>query len=106
YSAQSFAFLVAGQSVADAAARLVAFVDGYGADQDMREALPAAMVRRTAAMLELLRSAHDSGLQPWGQMYVEGHGDHWSGALEYVTAHQHAWAAALGSRPSAENLGR
>jgi Ser/Thr protein kinase RdoA (MazF antagonist) len=95
YAAQAFGLLVGGEPVDDAARRLRAFVDGYGADAGLREALPTAMVRRTAAMYELLRSSAEAGAEPWATMYRTGHGEHWRAAADYVAAHQAEWARAL-----------
>lgn len=98
YSAQSFAHLVQGEPVDAAAERLKAFIDGYGAGEELRAALPAAMSERTAAMHNMLQSANEEGLQPWGRMYVEGHGEHWRQAAEFVERHQNAWTTALAAR--------
>jgi Ser/Thr protein kinase RdoA (MazF antagonist) len=49
YAAQSFGVLFYGQPVEEASLRLRAVVDGYGADDNLRSALPAAMAQRTAA---------------------------------------------------------
>lgn len=98
YAAQSFGMLFEGQPVKDAAARLSALVDGYQADESLRSALPAAMAQRTAAMFKLLESAHETGFQPWADMFVNGHGEHWRGAAQYVRQHQSAWEQAL-ARP-------
>ena len=98
YAAQSFAMLFDGQPVEETAARLRAVVDGYQADDTLRAELPAAMVRRTEAMLNLLESAHGTGFQPWADMYINGHGEHWRGAAKYVRQHQSAWEQAL-TRP-------
>ncbi|MHA7264654.1 phosphotransferase [Arthrobacter sp. TMN-37] len=95
YAAQSFALLFDGQPVAEAALRLSAVVDGYDADDGLRSALPAAMAERTAAMFNLLRSAHGAGFQPWADMYVDGHGETWRTAAEYVARNQAAWRQAL-----------
>lgn len=95
YAAQSFGLLFEGQPVEDAAARLRAVVDGYGADLALRTALPDAMANRTLAMFELLRSSSESGFQPWADMYVNGHGEHWRAAAEYVSLNQTAWERAL-----------
>ena len=95
YAAQSFGMLVDGQPVESAAMRLRAFVDGYGADDALRGALPAAMSKRTAAMFELLRSSSESGFQPWAEMYANGHGEHWRAAAAYVARNQAAWERAL-----------
>lgn len=95
YSAQSFGLLVEGEPLQDAALRLRAFVDGYDADASLRAALPAAMARRTAAMYQLLESSHQSGFQPWADMFVNGHGAHWQAAARYVERNRKAWADAL-----------
>lgn len=95
YAAQSFGLLFAGQPVREAAVRLRAVVDGYEANQALREALPEAMTKRTFAMYELLRSSSESGFQPWADMYVNGHGEHWRAAAEYVALNQAAWTQAL-----------
>lgn len=94
YTAQSFT-LAADEDVAVSARRLRALVDGYGADPELRAALPTAMADRTAAMHALLRDSHASGREPWGSMYAEGHGEHWSVAASYVRAHEGVWRTAL-----------
>lgn len=101
YSAQAFTLNHPARVVEDSAADLAAFLEGYGASADLREALPAAMERRTAAMLDLLETSHARGHEPWSTMYVEGHGAHWSSALAYVRDHRAAWARAIspGSSP-------
>ena len=74
---EAFTLSNSGQAPKEAARNLAAFVHGYGADQDAaRGQLPAVMHRRAAAMHELLRSSHYSGREPWGSMYVDGHGAH------------------------------
>lgn len=98
YAAQSFTVNDARTDPADAAADLAALVDGYGADQALRDALPAALGRRAGAMLELLRSSHASGREPWGSMYTAGHGEHWRAATRYAEAHEETWRVALRGR--------
>jgi hypothetical protein len=95
YAAQSFGMLFEGQPVEAAALRLRAVVDGYEADDAMRSALPSAMVKRTTAMWNLLKSSNEAGIQPWADMYVNGHGEHWRTAAQYVTRNQTAWEQAL-----------
>lgn len=95
YATQSFGMLFEGQTVKSAATRLRTLVDGYEADLALREALPATMAKRAAARVELLRSSSDSGFQPWADMYVNGHGEHWRAAAEYVARNQTAWERAL-----------
>jgi tRNA A-37 threonylcarbamoyl transferase component Bud32 len=95
YSAQAFTLSNTDQAPEDAARNLVAFVNGYGADHDLRAELPKAMHRRAAAMLELLKSSHDTGREPWASMYSDGHGDHWCAATDYAKRHQGVWKEAL-----------
>ncbi|UJP11527.1 phosphotransferase [Microbacterium sp. KUDC0406] len=96
YSASAFTLNDPAQDPQDAGARLAAFIAGYDADDGMRSLLPAAMAQRTAAMLRMLGQAHDRGEEPWGSMYVEGHGAHWRAVTEYVRAHEAVWRDALG----------
>jgi hypothetical protein len=95
YAAQSFGQLCDGQPVENAALRLRAVVDGYEADGALRKALPAVMAKRTAAMFNLLESSNQTGFQPWADMCVNGHGEHWRAAAQYVARHQAAWEQAL-----------
>ncbi len=95
YAAQAFTLSNSGQAPEEAARNLAAFVHGYGADQDVRAELPAVMHRRAAAMHELLRSSHYSGREPWGSMYVDGHGAHWLAATQYVERNQDLWLETL-----------
>ncbi|WP_431780021.1 phosphotransferase [Microbacterium aurantiacum] len=98
YAAQAFALNDPARSVRQSARDLRAFVDGYRAGPALRADLPMAMTQRTAAMYDLLRSSHAAGNEPWASMFTGGHGEHWSAAGRYVTAHQKEWLAAL-TRP-------
>ena len=98
YSAQAFTLSNTDQAPEDAARNLVAFINGYGADRDLRANLPKAMHRRAAAMLQLLKSSHDTGREPWASMYSDGHGDHWRAATDYAKRHQSIWSDALLAR--------
>jgi tRNA A-37 threonylcarbamoyl transferase component Bud32 len=95
YSAQAFAGVAEGADPVVAAARLRAFIDGYGADPDLRRALPSVLAPRAAAMHDMLRDADREGIEPWGTMYREGHGAFWRGVSEYAAAHEDEWARAL-----------
>lgn len=95
YAAQSFGQLFAGQRVEDAEMRLRAVIDGYGAEDALRKALPAAMAERTAAMFNLLKSSNETGFQPWADMYVNGHGEVWRAAAQYVVENHAVWERAL-----------
>jgi tRNA A-37 threonylcarbamoyl transferase component Bud32 len=95
YAATSFGHLFADEDPEAAGARLAAFVDGYDADKALRDALPATMAHRAMAMHDLLRRSHRSGHEPWGSMYVEGHGEHWDRTAAFIARHEQVWHHAL-----------
>lgn len=95
YAAQAFTLSDPTQAPKEAGRHLAAFIDGYGADHSLREQLPAALHQRAAAMYHLLRDSHESGVEPWGSMYVDGHGNHWRAATEYAARYQNCWSKAL-----------
>lgn len=94
YAAIAFAHLFPEASVGDCIARLAAFLDGYDASADLRGDLPDLLVERSRAMYELLRTSHASGREPWGSMYVQGHGKHWDDTTEFIGRHRAAWRSA------------
>lgn len=96
YSAQAFTLSDPTRDPHTAAGDLAAFVDGYRADSGLRRLLPDTMGERTTAMLDLLRTSHDAGEEPWASMFTAGHGDHWSAADTYVRSHRRIWLASLG----------
>jgi Ser/Thr protein kinase RdoA (MazF antagonist) len=95
YAAISFGHLFAGEDPDAAAGRLLAFLDAYDAEEPLRAALPTTMAQRARAMHGLLRRGHESGLEPWGSMYVEGHGQHWNDTVEFIARHEQTWRRAL-----------
>lgn len=95
YAAQAFALNDPATAPELAARDLAALVDGYGADDALRAALPAAMHERSTAMLDLLRTSHRDGVEPWASMYADGHGEHWTNAVAYVGVHLDVWERAL-----------
>ncbi|TDE94775.1 aminoglycoside phosphotransferase [Occultella glacieicola] len=99
YTAQSFTLSDTTQPPAEAARRLLALIDGYGADVAMRSGLATTLAPRTAAMYELLETSHRSGRQPWAAMFTSGHGDHWRAVHRYVERHEEAWTGALTGTP-------
>lgn len=101
YSAQAFTLNDVAEEPAAAARRLTAFVDGYGADADLRARLPRAMTARAEAMWAMLRDADREDREPWGAMFTSGHGDHWRGVADHVRRHEATWARALGDLGSA-----
>ncbi len=92
YAAQSFTVNDHRQPPDVAARALAAFVDGYGADPETRELLPAAMGERAEAMWELLHTSSGTGHEPWASMFRNGHGAHWETATRYVKEHRGTWA--------------
>lgn len=95
YAAQAFTLSDPEQDPHRSAANLVAFIDGYDADQELRSLLPAAIERRTTAMYRLLERSSRSSLEPWGSMFTDGHGEHWSAVGNYVGRHRELWQEAL-----------
>ncbi|WP_194763297.1 phosphotransferase [Microbacterium sp. UFMG61] len=95
YAAQAFTLSRVQLPPEDAGRDLRAFIDGYGAGVGLRERLPEAMRERAAAMLDLLATSHAQGREPWASMFAEGHGVHWTAAVDYVDAHRSVWLTAL-----------
>ncbi|MEV0397876.1 phosphotransferase enzyme family protein [Polymorphospora rubra] len=94
YAAQSMAGLRADRPVPRSAARLRAFVDGYGADEGLRAQLPDLLGRRARAMYDLLRDGARRQIQPWARIWTED-GPYWLATAEYLDAHRAAWHEAL-----------
>jgi Ser/Thr protein kinase RdoA (MazF antagonist) len=95
YAAQAFTLYDASADPTVAARSLAAFIDGYGADDELRAALPVAMWQRTSAMYELLRASHAMGNEPWGTMFTTGHGDHWNTVTQFVRDNESLWLEAV-----------
>lgn len=95
YAAQAFALNDASADLRTAARALAAFIDGYGADEELRAALPVAMWQRTTAMYELLKTCHDAGTEPWGTMFTTGHGAHWHSVTQFVKNNESIWLEAV-----------
>ena len=97
YSAQAFAGLGPDQSPVEGAARLRAIVvDGYRADARLRSQLPSLLATRARAMHNLLERSHRDGVEPWGSMFTQGHGDHWRDVASHCAVHETMWSQALG----------
>lgn len=96
YSAQAFTLNDASIEPHKAAQSLLAFLQGYGPDDDMRRQLPRFMWQRTDAMYTLLKNSHEQQLQPWGSMFTSGHGEHWATVNRYVRENESVWCEALG----------
>lgn len=95
YASIAFGHLFPDAPLTQAIGRLVAFLDGYDADDAMRAALPTAMTRRARAMHDLLQRSHESGREPWGSMHLSGHGELWDGTAAYIAEHEDGWLQAL-----------
>jgi len=94
YAGQSMAGLSSDRAPHDAAARLRAFVDGYGLDEASRSALATTLGRRARAMYYLLRDGDEQQRQPWARIWTED-GPYWRATADYLDAHVDTWAAAL-----------
>ncbi|MEU8283307.1 phosphotransferase [Micromonospora sp. NPDC048905] len=94
YAAQSMAGLRADRPVPQSAARLRAFVDGYGLDDASRPALAVLLGRRARAMYDLLREGARHQRQPWARIWTED-GPYWLATADYLDAHRDAWLAGL-----------
>ncbi|MCK9900764.1 phosphotransferase [Frankia sp. Cpl3] len=94
YAAQSMAGLRADRPVAQSAARLRVFVDGYGLDGPSRPALASMLGRRARAMYDLLRDGASRNHQPWARIWTED-GPYWLAASHYLQANTSTWTAAL-----------
>jgi hypothetical protein len=95
YAAQAFALNDASADPLEAGVALAAFIDGYDAEDNLRDALPDAMARRAAAMSDLLHRSHETRVEPWASMFTAGHGDHWASVAAYVRLHRSVWVSAL-----------
>lgn len=95
YAAISFGHLFPDSDAQSAATRLAAFVDGYRAEPGLRSALPKTMTHRAAAMHRLLKRSHESGREPWGSMYANGHGQRWFATVEFISEHVRDWQRAV-----------
>ncbi|MEU7586683.1 phosphotransferase [Micromonospora sp. NPDC049230] len=94
YATQSMAGLRADRPVTESAARLRAFVDGYGLEPAARPALAGMLGRRARAMYDLLREGARQQRQPWARIWHED-GPYWKATAEYLDAHREAWNTAL-----------
>jgi Ser/Thr protein kinase RdoA (MazF antagonist) len=94
YAAQSMAGLRADRPVPQSAARLRAFVDGYGLDDAARPSLAIMLGRRARAMYDLLRESAREQRQPWARIWTED-GPYWLATADYLDAYSDAWCAAI-----------
>jgi Ser/Thr protein kinase RdoA (MazF antagonist) len=94
YAAQSMAGLRADRPVRQSAARLRAFVDGYGLDDAARPALAIMLGRRARAMYDLLREAASQQRQPWARIWTDD-GAYWLATADYLDAYSDVWGASV-----------
>jgi Ser/Thr protein kinase RdoA (MazF antagonist) len=95
YAAQTMAGLRADRPVPESAARLRAFVDGYGLDDAARRALAVMLGRRARAMYDLLDERARQHRQPWARIWTED-GPYWLATADYLDTHTEAWRVGLG----------
>jgi len=101
YAAHGFVPLSPDTSRCDdvAGQRLAALVEGYDLDQEERASLVDLLGPRIRSMYELLRSGHETGVQPWSRLWREGHGVVWLADADYVDEKRSTWETALGIAP-------
>ncbi|MFC0674165.1 phosphotransferase [Brachybacterium hainanense] len=95
YSAQAFTLNDVAADPAVAAQDFRSFLDGYGADAVLRAELVPILSRRAWAMHDMLEAARREGREPWGSMFLSGHGTHWRGVAQFLERNVDAWTAAL-----------
>lgn len=95
YAAVAFTLNDPAGDAGSAAVRLAALVDGYGADAGLRERLPDTLADRPLAMHAMLERSHAAGIEPWGTMFFEGHGEHWQAVAASAARHRERWGRAL-----------
>ncbi|KAA9151134.1 phosphotransferase [Microbacterium lushaniae] len=91
YSAQAFALNDPTADPARAAEDLVAYLDGYQADDETRARLPEVLPRRAWAMHDMLKTAHLERREPWGSMYTNSHGAHWRETAHFLERNSDVW---------------
>ncbi|HWD05384.1 MAG TPA: phosphotransferase [Amycolatopsis sp.] len=92
YAFQTTAGLRADRPLAESAARLRAFTDGYGLDDRQRAELPAFLAGRARAMHDFLRvNAHRP---PWNRIWAED-GAYWGATAAHLETHRTLWREAL-----------
>lgn len=87
YAAHGFVPLAPQTPPHDAGRRLSALADGYGLDEQGRQALAGMLVRRIRSMYDLLERGHREQVQPWARLRAEGHGAVWARNAEYAQRH-------------------
>jgi hypothetical protein len=95
YACGGFAPLAPEVDVTVAARRLALVAAGYELDQRGRERLASLLVPRLRSMYELLKSGREDDVQPWHQLWDEGHGSTWLGFTEYAQKNVDALTSAL-----------
>ena len=76
--------------------RLSALADGYGLSRADRERLPAVVVARIESSYRHLRRRAEAGIEPWRQMWLDGHGDSWRTMLDFARANEAEWLRRIG----------
>jgi len=79
----------------DAGRRLRLIADAYGLGEQQRLDIIPLLGRRTQAMHTFLAEQAARGVQPWTQLWREGHGDAWQADTRYITQRTGRWHQAL-----------
>jgi Phosphotransferase enzyme family len=79
----------------NAAHRLRIIADAYGLSERQRLDLVPLLARRTESMCTFLAEQAALGVQPWAQLWRDGHGAVWRADAEYIAARSEQWRQAL-----------
>jgi hypothetical protein len=75
--------------------RIAALADGYGLERRDRERFADVLVARISSSYRLLKERVEAGIEPWVQMWKDGHGDGWLDMLTIAQRERDGWRAAL-----------
>ena len=80
------------------ALRLRALCDGYGLERADRDEFPRVVVARIDSSYTHLRRRAEAGVEPWRQLWSDGHGDGWRSMLEFARQHAERWRRELAGK--------
>lgn len=97
YAAHGFVPLSADPALrrGDPGARLRTLVDTYGLDESERCELVDLLGQRTRAMYDFLAEQAGKGVEPWAQLWRDGHGEVWRSNTDYIRQNRQMWERSL-----------